>query len=133
MLGEAGYPHEIVNAGESSGTSAGGLRRLEWSLDGDVRVLVLALGRTPTLGEIGEAEEALRERLARGASVAASIVHDPSLGERVLAAVFCVPQAGTMADGVFPSEDPATLEVPAFVRRRSAGLCRRRGRIRRSA
>jgi acyl-CoA thioesterase-1 len=34
----------VVNAGVSGDTSAGGLRRLDWSLEGDVRVLVLALG-----------------------------------------------------------------------------------------
>ena len=39
-----GYDYEIVNAGVSGDTSAGGLRRLDWSLEGDVRALVLALG-----------------------------------------------------------------------------------------
>ncbi len=39
-----GYVFEVVNAGVSGDTSAGGLRRLEWSLDGDVRVLIVALG-----------------------------------------------------------------------------------------
>ena len=29
-----GYPHEVVNAGVSGDTSAGGLRRLDWSLAG---------------------------------------------------------------------------------------------------
>jgi len=43
-LKEQGYDYEIVNAGVSGDTSAGGLRRLDWSLDGDVRALVLALG-----------------------------------------------------------------------------------------
>ena len=43
-LKESGYDYEIVNAGVSGDTSAGGLRRLDWSLDGDVRVLILALG-----------------------------------------------------------------------------------------
>src|SRR5262245_45877404 len=32
-----GYPYEVVNAGVSGDTSAGGLSRLDWSLDGDVR------------------------------------------------------------------------------------------------
>jgi acyl-CoA thioesterase-1 len=35
---------EVVNAGVSGDTSAGGVRRLDWALDGDVRVLVLELG-----------------------------------------------------------------------------------------
>jgi acyl-CoA thioesterase-1 len=39
-----GYEFEVVNAGVSGDTSAGGLRRLDWSLDGDVRVLIVALG-----------------------------------------------------------------------------------------
>ncbi len=43
-LRSKGYGYEVVNAGVSADTSAGGLRRLDWSLDGDVRVLVVALG-----------------------------------------------------------------------------------------
>jgi acyl-CoA thioesterase-1 len=34
----------VVNAGVSGDTSAGGLSRLDWALDGDVRVLIVALG-----------------------------------------------------------------------------------------
>jgi acyl-CoA thioesterase I len=41
---EAGYDFEVVNAGVSGDTSAGGLRRLDWSIEGTVRVLVVALG-----------------------------------------------------------------------------------------
>jgi acyl-CoA thioesterase-1 len=41
---KAGYKFSVVNAGVSGDTSAGGLRRVDWALDGDVRVLVLALG-----------------------------------------------------------------------------------------
>jgi acyl-CoA thioesterase I len=43
-LRDKGLDYEVVNAGVSGDTSAGGLRRLDWSLEGDVRVLVLALG-----------------------------------------------------------------------------------------
>lgn len=39
-----GYQYEIVNAGVSGDTTAGGLRRLDWSLQEDVRVLIVALG-----------------------------------------------------------------------------------------
>jgi acyl-CoA thioesterase I len=39
-----GYPYEVVNAGVSGDTSAGGLSRLDWSLEGDVRILVIELG-----------------------------------------------------------------------------------------
>jgi len=41
---EHGYPFEVVNAGVSGDTSADGLRRADWALDGNVQVLVLALG-----------------------------------------------------------------------------------------
>ena len=41
---EAGYEFEVVNAGLSGDTSAGALRRLDWALEGDVRVLVVAFG-----------------------------------------------------------------------------------------
>ena len=44
LIDEAGYEFAVVNAGVSGDTTAGGLRRLEWALDGDVRVLILALG-----------------------------------------------------------------------------------------
>jgi acyl-CoA thioesterase-1 len=43
-LRSEGYAYEVVNAGVSGDTSAGGLSRLDWSLDGDVRILVLELG-----------------------------------------------------------------------------------------
>lgn len=43
-LDNDGYAYEAVNAGVSGDTSAGGLRRLDWSLAGDVRVLVIELG-----------------------------------------------------------------------------------------
>ena len=39
-----GLGYEVINAGVSGDTSAGGLSRLEWALDGDVRFLVVALG-----------------------------------------------------------------------------------------
>jgi acyl-CoA thioesterase-1 len=48
-LRETGHPHEVVNAGVSGDTSAGGLRRLDWSLKGQVEVLVVALGGNDAL------------------------------------------------------------------------------------
>ncbi|OFW06787.1 MAG: hypothetical protein A3H96_14070 [Acidobacteria bacterium RIFCSPLOWO2_02_FULL_67_36] len=39
-----GLDFEVINGGVSGDTSAGGLRRLDWALEGDVRVLVVALG-----------------------------------------------------------------------------------------
>jgi acyl-CoA thioesterase-1 len=43
-IDQAGYSFEVVNAGVSGDTSAGGLRRLDWALEGDVRVLIVAFG-----------------------------------------------------------------------------------------
>lgn len=43
-LTERGYRYEVVNAGVSGDTSAGGLNRLDWSLDGNVAALVVELG-----------------------------------------------------------------------------------------
>jgi len=40
----AGYDYEVVNAGVSGDTSAGGLSRVDWVLGPDVRVLVVAFG-----------------------------------------------------------------------------------------
>jgi acyl-CoA thioesterase-1 len=43
-LRSRGYGHDVVNAGVSGDTSAGGLNRLEWSLEGPVDILVVELG-----------------------------------------------------------------------------------------
>jgi acyl-CoA thioesterase-1 len=61
-LASEGYEYEIVNAGVSGDTSAGGLRRLDWSLEGDVKVLVVALGANDGLRGLSPGE--LRKNLA---------------------------------------------------------------------
>ena len=43
-IDEAGYKFEVINAGVSGDTSAGGLRRLDWALEGDVKVLIVGFG-----------------------------------------------------------------------------------------
>jgi acyl-CoA thioesterase I len=43
-LDREGYDYEVVNAGVSGDTSAGGLSRLDWALDGPVEILVVELG-----------------------------------------------------------------------------------------
>ena len=58
----SGSSAEVVNAGVSGDTSAGGLRRLDWSLEGDVRVLVVALGANDALR--GLSTDELRRNLA---------------------------------------------------------------------
>jgi acyl-CoA thioesterase-1 len=51
-----GYRFEVVNAGVSGDTSAGGLRRLEWAMEGDVKVLIVALGANDGLRGLSVAE-----------------------------------------------------------------------------
>ena len=48
-IDRAGLGYEVVNAGVSGDTSAGGLSRLDWSLADDVRVLIVALGGNDAL------------------------------------------------------------------------------------
>jgi acyl-CoA thioesterase-1 len=44
-----GFKYEVVNAGVSGDTSAGGVRRIDWAMEGDVRVVVLELGANDIL------------------------------------------------------------------------------------
>jgi acyl-CoA thioesterase-1 len=43
-LDEAGYAYDVINAGVSGDTTAGGMRRLDWALDGPVEILIIELG-----------------------------------------------------------------------------------------
>jgi acyl-CoA thioesterase I len=58
-----GFHYDVVNAGVSGDTSAGGLSRLEWALDGDVRVLIVALGGNDGLRALPPDE--LKQNLSR--------------------------------------------------------------------
>jgi acyl-CoA thioesterase I len=49
MLDQDGYKYEVVNAGVSGDTSAGGVRRIDWAMDGDVRVVIVELGANDLL------------------------------------------------------------------------------------
>lgn len=49
MLNSAGYDYEVVNAGVSGDTSAGGLRRMDWVLDENVKIVILELGANDIL------------------------------------------------------------------------------------
>ena len=57
-----GLNYEVVNAGVSGDTSAGGLSRLDWALDGDVRFLIVALGGNDALRALSAAN--LRQNLS---------------------------------------------------------------------
>jgi acyl-CoA thioesterase-1 len=74
-LAADGFNFEVVNAGVSGDTSAGGLRRLDWSLEGDVKVIVVALGANDGLRGLSTAElkknlgAVLEKATARGVTV----------------------------------------------------------------
>ena len=44
QLNELGYPTEIINAGQSGDTTAGGLRRVDWLLKQEPDLLIVELG-----------------------------------------------------------------------------------------
>jgi len=56
LIDAEGYNFEVVNAGVSGDTSAGGLRRLDWALEGEVRVLIVALGANDGLRGLSTAD-----------------------------------------------------------------------------
>ena len=58
-----GLAYRVVNAGVSGDTSAGGVSRLDWALDGNVRVLVVALGGNDGLRGLSPAQ--LKQNLAQ--------------------------------------------------------------------
>lgn len=62
-LDDARLDYEVVNAGVSGDTSAGGLQRLDWALDGDVTILIVALGGNDALR--GLPPDALKANLAQ--------------------------------------------------------------------
>jgi acyl-CoA thioesterase-1 len=79
MLDADGFHYEVVNAGVSGDTSAGGVRRIDWSLDaGGVRFVILELGANDFLR--GQPVEETKKNLS------AIIERSKSRGARVLLA-----------------------------------------------
>ena len=74
-LNQAGLDFEVLNAGVSGDTSAGGLSRLQWSLAGDVKILVVELGANDGLRGLPVAamktnlDAIIRRARARGITV----------------------------------------------------------------
>ena len=62
LLEADGYQYEVVNAGVSGDTTSGGLRRLNWSLEGDVDFLILELGGNDILR--GQPVDLIKKNLA---------------------------------------------------------------------
>jgi len=61
-LDAEGYQFEVVNAGESGDTSATALRRFDWVLDINVKILIVAVGGNDALR--GIAPKAMRDNIA---------------------------------------------------------------------
>ena len=55
-IDDEGYNFTVVNSGVSGDTSAAGLQRLDWALDGDVKILILELGANDGLRGLPPAE-----------------------------------------------------------------------------
>ncbi len=77
LLDARGYRYEVVNAGVSGDTSAGGVRRLDWVLEGrDVEILILALGANDGLRGLppSEMKKNLADIIERAASRGTRVV-----------------------------------------------------------
>lgn len=57
-----GFAYEVVNAGVSGDTSAGGVRRIDWALEGDVKIVILELGANDILR--GQPVDEMKKNLA---------------------------------------------------------------------
>jgi acyl-CoA thioesterase-1 len=57
-----GYDYEVVNAGVSGDTTSTGLSRLDWALEGDVRIVILELGANDILR--GQPVEQMKKNLS---------------------------------------------------------------------
>jgi acyl-CoA thioesterase I len=89
-IDEAGLPFRVVNAGISGETSAGGLRRIDWSLQQPVDVLVLELGANDGLrgldpdamrANLDEIITRTRQRYPATAVLLAGMEAPPNLGD----------------------------------------------------
>jgi len=115
LLRDAGIAIEVVNAGVSGDTSAGGLTRLDWVLGQKVDVLVVELGGNDALrGQpLENTESNLRQIVRRGRGAGARVL---LLGMDIPTSYG--PDYGTAFAEIYiriADEEGATL-VPGFVR-----------------
>ena len=75
-LAADGFNYKVVNAGISGDTSAGGVRRIDWSLEGDVKIVILELGANDILrGQpIAEMKKNLSMIIARAKAHGAKVL-----------------------------------------------------------
>lgn len=115
MIDADGFKYEVVNAGVSGDTSAGGVRRIDWSLDaGGVRFVILELGANDFLR--GQPVAETKKNLS------AIIERSNSRGARVLlAGMYTTTDAGRdyehEIDEVFKSlaKEHAVTLIPFFL------------------
>jgi acyl-CoA thioesterase I len=115
MLDADGFKYEVVNAGVSGDTSAGGVRRIDWSLDaGGVRFVILELGANDFLR--GQPVAETKKNLT------AIIERSKSRGARVLlAGMYTTTDAGgdyeRQIDEAFKSlaEEQGVTLIPFFL------------------
>jgi acyl-CoA thioesterase I len=62
-LDEKNYRYRVINAGVSGDTSAGGARRIDWALEGNVKFLILELGGNDALR--GQPVTVMKKNLAQ--------------------------------------------------------------------
>ena len=62
-LDALGLKYQVINGGISGDTSAGGLARIDWALEGDVRIIVVALGGNDALRGLPVSQ--LKDNLSR--------------------------------------------------------------------
>jgi acyl-CoA thioesterase-1 len=77
MVDADGFKYEVVNAGVSGDTSAGGVRRIDWSLDsGGVRFVIVELGANDFLrGQpVAETKKNLTQIIERAKSRGAQVL-----------------------------------------------------------
>ncbi|MBI4640479.1 MAG: arylesterase [Candidatus Tectomicrobia bacterium] len=75
-LTEEGYHYRVVNAGVSGDTTAGGLRRLDWLLQGQVDILIVELGANDGLRglTVDQMRSNLAQIIEKGKTAGAKIV-----------------------------------------------------------
>src|SRR5436190_7105302 len=91
-LNAKGLKYKVVNGGVSGDTSAGGLDRINLALEGDVRVLIIALGGNDALRGLppdqlkNNLAKMIERALARGVTVVlAGMEAPPNFGARYTA------------------------------------------------
>jgi len=66
-LNDEGYEYKVINVGVTGDTTSSGLQRLDWALDGNVKVVIVELGGNDILHRhpMGETKEQLGQIIRR--------------------------------------------------------------------